>query len=244
MRRLCLITAFIIGLIASPAMAEVVVVATSGEAGLQAGQKLDPAVQISLPQGARITILSKAGAMKVIDGPYTGPVGAQEDPPQAGVQVAQWDAVKTFLGDPDARSEVVGASRSATSALFASPSSIWDVSVDSSGPRCTRASGLVLWRKRSTLPLSVSVRGPGVRVTDLNWAKGENSLALPESYTAEDGTMIVSLDGNLRELSIKVLPEALEDATPGQLLGWLVDNKCARQALSLIAHVHARTEIR
>ncbi|MBD1548310.1 hypothetical protein [Roseibium aggregatum] len=244
MRRLYMIAAFILGLIVTPAMAEVVVVATSGDAGLHAGQKLDPAVQISLPEGARITVLSKTGEMKVIDGPYTGPVEAQDDKPQESVQVAQWDAVKTFLGDPDARSEVVGASRSAKSDLLASPSSIWDVSVDSSGPRCTRASGLVLWRKRSTLPLTVSVRGPGVRVTDLDWPKGENSLPLPDNYTAEDGTMVVSLDGNLRELSIKVLPKDMENAAPGQLLAWMVDNKCARQALSLIAHVHARTEIK
>jgi len=244
MRRLGLIAALILGLVASPAMAEIVIVAASGDAGLQAGQKLDPAVEIALPQGARITVLSKTGDMKVIEGPYTGPVGAEAAAPGAEVEVARWDAVTTFLGDPDARSEVVGASRSAKSGLLASPSSIWDVSVDSSGPRCTRASGLVLWRKRATLPLTVSVRGPGVRVTDLDWPKGDNSLALPESYPAEDGTMIVSLDGNLRELSIKVLPEEMEDAAPGRLLGWLVDNKCARQALSLIAHVHAGTGIR
>lgn len=244
MRKLSLITALVLGFLASPAMAEIIVVATSGDAGLQAGQKLDPTDQISLQQGARITILSKAGAMRVIDGPYSGPVDAQDEAPKAGTAVAQWDAVKTFLGDPDARTEVVGASRSAKVNLFAAPSSIWDVSVDSSGPRCTRASGLVLWRKNPTLPLTVSVRGPGVRVTDLDWPKGDNALALPESFAPEDGRMVVSLDGNLRELSVKVLPKELENAAPGQLLVWLVDNKCARQAQALIAHVHARTEIR
>ena len=244
MHRLGLIAALILGLFVSPALAEMVVVATSGDAGLHAGQKLDPAVQISLQQGARVTVLSKTGAMRVIDGPYTGPIGAEEETPKTGAVVAQWDAVKTFLGDPDARSEVVGAWRSARNDALVPPTSIWDVSVDSSGPRCTRASGLVLWRKKATLPLTVSVRGPGVRVTDLDWPKGENSLPLPESYSAEDGTMIVSLDGNLRELSIKVLPEAMENAAPGQLLGWLVDNRCTRQALSLIAHVHARADIK
>jgi len=244
MRRLSLITAIVLGLFASPALAEVVVVATSGDAGLQAGQKLDPADQISLQQGARVTVLSKTGTMRVIDGPYFGPVGGRDDALNAGAAVAQWDAVKTFLGDPDARSEVVGASRSAKSDLFTSPSSIWDVSVDSSGPRCTRASGLVLWRKNATLPLTVSVRGPGVRVTDLDWPKGDNALVMPETFAPEDGPMVVSLDGNLRELSVKVLPKELENAAPGQLLGWLVDNKCERQALSLIAHVPARTELR
>jgi hypothetical protein len=244
MRKLSMITALVLGFLASPAMAEIVVVATSGDAGLQAGQKLDPADQISLQQGARVTVLSKTGTMRVIDGPYFGPVGARDEAPKAGAAVAQWDAVKTFLGDPDARTEVVGASRSAKVDLLASPSSIWDVSVDSSGPRCTSSSGLVLWRKNPTLKLTVSVRGPGVRVTDLDWPKGDNALALPETFAPEDGPMVVSLDGNLRELSIKVLPKELENAAPGQLLGWLVDNKCARQAQSLIAHVHARTEIR
>lgn len=244
MRKLSLITALVLGFLASPAMAEIIVVATSGDVGLQAGQKLDPADQISLQQGARITILSKTGAMRVIDGPYSGPVDAQDEAPKSGTAVAQWDAVKTFLGDPDARTEVVGASRSAKVDLLASPSSIWDVSVDSSGPRCTRASGLVLWRKNPTLPLTVSVRGPGVRVTDLDWPKGDNALSLPETFAPEDGRMVVSLDGNLRELSVKVLPKELENAAPGQLLVWLVDNKCARQAQALIAHVHARTEIR
>lgn len=243
MRRLGLIIAIVLGCFASPAMSQMVVIATSGDAGLHPGDRLDPAMRITLPEGARITLLTKTGIMRVIDGPYLGTLGSQDDIQRDVPAVTQWDAIKTFIGDPDARSDVVGAMRTAKGDLLVPPS-IWHVSVDSSGPRCTPFSKLVLWRRKAALAPTVSVRGEAGRLTDLVWAKGENTLALPKAFAAKDGPLIVSLNGNLRELSIKVLPQTLEDAAPGALLGWLVDNKCSRQALALIARVHAKAAIR
>ncbi len=245
MRKLSMITALLFSLFASPAMAEIIVVATSGDAGLQAGQKLDPTDQISLQQGARITILSKAGAMRVIDGPYSGPVEAQEEAPKAGTAVAQWDAVKTFLGDPDARTEVVGASRSAKVNLFAAPlqhlgrqrrqfrSALYpclragsvaqepDAASDCFRPRA-RASGSPIWtgRKGTTL-----------------WPCRRLLPRRTAAWLSPSTAICANCRSRFCRKSWKMPPRE-------KLLVWLVDNKCARQAQALIAHVHARTEIR
>lgn len=242
MRRTVLTIAMVLGCFVHPALADMIVVATSGDTKLLAGDKLDPATQLVLPEGARVTILSKTGALQVIDGPHDGPLSIANNARGETEAETHWGALKAFIGDPDARSEVLGASRTLTSDMPV-PSSIWHVSVDSSGPRCARSSELTLWRRIASQAISVSVRGPASRLTDLSWAKGEHALALPDTFAVEDGNLVVSSNGTLRKLTINVLPESLADANPGLLLGWLIENKCSRQALALIDRVHEKAVI-
>lgn len=242
MRRTVLTIAMILGCFVHPALADMVVVATSGDTKLLAGDKLAPAAHLVLPEGARVTVLSKTGVLQVIDGPHSGPLPLGVEAPEKAETDTRWGALKAFIGDPDARSEVLGASRTLSGEMLVPPS-IWHVSVDSSGPRCARSSELTLWRRSASQAISVSVRGTSDRLTDLSWAKGKHTLVLPETFTVEDGRLIVSSNGTLRKLTINILPEPLADANPGKLLGWLVDNKCSRQALALIDRVHGKSDI-
>lgn len=242
MRRTILTIAMVLGCFVHPALADMIIVATSGDTKLLVGDKLAPATQLVLPDGARVTVLSKAGVLRVIDGPHSGPVPLANDGSEETEAETHWGALKAFIGDPDARSEVLGASRTLTSGMLVPPS-IWHVSVDSSGPRCARSSELTLWRRIASQAISVSVRGTTSRLTDLSWAKGEHALGLPKTFAVEDGNLIVSSNGDLRKLTINVLPESLADANPGMLLGWLIDNKCSRQARALIDRVHEKSDI-
>lgn len=219
------------------ARAETVVVAATGDTALPPGTKLDPGQMISLPEGARLTLLTQSGIMEVIDGPFEGvpdlDAGARSD----GTVDAQWSAALALVGFPESRSDVMGASRS-TDGAFRVPPSIWHISIDSAGPRCTRPGTVQLWRQEAERDSTVSVRSEVGRLTDVDWPAGEPILALPAEFAAP-GRMIVSVDGDLRDLTLAVAPDDLVTQPPGQVLSWLLSHECKRQALTLIERVHA-----
>ncbi len=234
MRRLAFVAALVFAGSVLPAAADMIVVAASGDTKVAPGSEITASTALSLPEGARITVLSKDGTMQVIDGPFDGTLGKTEKAPAN--ESEDWAAVKSFLGDPDARSNVLGASRSVDAELPVPPS-IWHVSVDSSGPRCIRSQELVLSRKDATSNAVVSVRSAAGRLTDVAWKAGETGLRLPDEF-ADDGRMVVRLGEDMRELYIIKRPDDLTGAAPGVMLGWLIDESCKRQAAALISHVH------
>ncbi|GGB34229.1 hypothetical protein GCM10011316_02910 [Roseibium aquae] len=237
MPKICVSWLVFMALFLGVAHAETIVVAASGNAGLEPGTRLDESVAISLPAGARITVLSRSGAMQVLDGPYSGfPAGQAESDPGRTAE-PRWSAVLALVGDPDARSNVMGASRK-TDGDFIVPPGIWHVSVDSSGPRCTEPENVVLWRRDAARAEAVSVRSAAGRLTDIDWPAGDQTLTLPSPF-ALDGRMMVSVGGDLRDLELAVAPVDVAGGAPGAILGWLVDRKCKRQALTLIERVHA-----
>lgn len=69
-------------------------------------------------------------------------------------------------------------------------------------------------------------------------------LTVEDALADDDDRLLVSLDDNLRDLAIAHRPDALADASPGELLVWMLDNDCKRQALTLIGHVHAGRALR
>jgi len=225
-----------LGLIIGPARAETIIVAATGNAGFEPGTRLQDGHAISLPEGARITLLAQDGAMQVIDGPFSGAPSLSEDAAAAAPE-AGWSAVLALVGDPDARSDVMGASRK-TDGEFLVPPGTWHVSVDSSGPRCSAGGEVMLWRKDALGAATVSVRSGAGRLTDLSWPPGEQVLSLPEAF-AETGRMMVSVGGELRDLDLAIAPAKVSAGAPGEVLAWLLDRKCQRQALTLIERVHA-----
>ncbi|MTI44757.1 hypothetical protein JM93_02764 [Roseibium hamelinense] len=219
------------------AHSQTIVVAATGAEDYMPGTQLDPEQAIDLPKGARLTLLSQSGAMQVIDGPFSGIPVSPYAPDAAKDGSAGWSAVLALVGDPDARSEVMGASRK-TDGPFRVPPDIWHVAVDSSGPRCIEPGKVVLWRRDTDTDVTISARSAAGRLTDVQWPAERNAFSLPEEF-AEDGRLILSMDGTLRELNLSVTPETLQAAAPGAVLTWLVEQKCQRQALALIEQVHA-----
>ncbi len=219
------------------AQAETIVVAATGAGDLVPGSHIEEGQSLSLPDGARLTLLTQDGEMKVIMGPYEGAPISGAPKVSEKDKDADWSAVLALIGDPDARSDILGASRATDGALLAPPS-IWHVSIDSSGPRCIGPEQVSLWRRRSGQEKTVSVRSSAGRLTDLSWPKNAQELQLPGEF-AINGKLVVSIDGDLRDLTLTVAPKPLLASSPGAVFSWLMENKCQRQALTLIERVHA-----
>ena len=241
-REISLALILIFGFFSSVASAEMIIVSVSGTDNFQPGEKLDDTSIISLPKGAKITVLHKTGDMQVV----TGPQENQQLPTKNKAEdtpTEQWEMLSSILGHPDKRAEVFGVSRKFNGNVPATPR-VWHVSVDSSGPRCIQSSQLVLWRSSSEKQQNVSIRSATGRLKDISWAEGQKELPIPDTFTLSDGRLAVSVGGALRELDLHITPPQIANGKPGALLGWLLDKKCYRQALSLIEHVHMEAEIK
>lgn len=218
----------------APALAEMIVVAASGDAAFHPGDRIAEGTSLQLPEGARLTFLFKSGEMKVISGPFEGNIAG--DTP-AAAPISTWETIKSFLGAAEQKSEVLGASRKADSSLPEQPG-IWLVSIDSSGKRCARKDQLTFWRRDADDALTIALRSEAARASDLTWPAGSHTLSAPASFAATEGPLAFSAGSNLRKFDIKVLPQDLEGAAPGAVLGWLLDSGCTRQASALISRVH------
>ena len=233
---------FGLGLGVVSARAELIVIAVSGTNAFVPGQQIKSEAKISLGKDARITVLSKSGELRVIDGPFEDAVSLTASVESDDGDGDRWQSVKAFLGHPDAQSEVLGASRRLDGEV-PPPPGIWYVSVDSSGPRCTAPNEITLWRRTADQDQTIAVRTAASSLKDVSWMAGENTLRLPEGFSIESGRMIVGIGGKLRELDLHVYPGSVEATANGSLLEWMIDRKCGRQALSLIRHVHAKVDV-
>ena len=225
---------------ASPALAladYVVIAATQAPALYAPGTEISADESLSLPDGARLTLIERSGRMTNLDGAHEGPV-PRTDTSATGGGDTDWSVLKRLIGSPEARSTVLGAARTGASDI-PPPPGVWDVSADSSGPRCARAGKLTLWRRNADTTISVTLRSVAGRHEGIAWPAGEHRLAVPEEMAREDGRLLVSLGSELREFDLSVLPDGLGDAPAGLVLAWLAEKDCRRQALALVERVHA-----
>ena len=225
---------------ASPASAladYVVIAATQAPALYAPGTEISADESLSLPDGARLTLIERSGRMTNLDGAHEGPV-PPADTAASGGDDTDWNVLKRLIGSPEASSTVLGAARTGASDI-PPPPGVWDVSADSSGPRCVRTGKLTLWRRNADGATSVTLRSAAGRHEGIAWPAGEHRLAVPEQMAREDGRLIVSLGSELRDFDLSVPPDGLGDAPAGRVLAWLAEKDCRRQALALIERLHA-----
>ena len=238
MRATYLLIAAAIAISPATAIADYVVIAATGAPALYApGTEITTDDDLSLPEGARLTLIERSGRVTNLDGAHEGPV-PRENASATASGDTDWGVLKRLIGSPEARSTVLGAARTGAADIPPSPG-VWDVSADSSGPRCTRAGKLTLWRRNADSPASLALRSAAGRHEGIAWPAGEHRLAVPEEMAHEDGRLIVSLGSELREFDLSVLPDGLRDAPAGLILAWLAEKDCRRQALALVERVHA-----
>lgn len=222
------------------ARADFVVLAASGAPGtLQPGARLADDATLSLPDGARVTLMSRDGRMLTLEGAYSGPL----DPPLEAATTAEdndgaLQKLSRLLQGGDARSTVLGAARAGAGDI-PPPPGIWHVSVDSSGPRCVQPGALQLWRRDAGQNSPVTLRSASGRRDGLAFAKDMHVLTVENAVSEDDDRLLVSLGDELRDLALAHRPHTLAGASPGELLVWMLDNDCKRQALTLIGRVHA-----
>jgi hypothetical protein len=214
----------------------VVIAATAAPPAYAPGTEIGTKEVLVLPEGARLTLIERSGRMVTLAGAHRGPV----DTTSGGNQDTQgdWSILKRLVGSPDAHSTVLGAAR-ASAGDIPPPPGIWDVSTDSSGPRCVRPGELVLWRRDAGKAATVALRSAQGRHEGLAWPEGAHRMTAPADVARVDGRLLVSIGAHVRDFTLAVMPAELDGAPAGLLLAWLAEKDCRRQALALIERVHA-----
>ncbi|MCC2112439.1 MAG: hypothetical protein KDJ16_10425 [Hyphomicrobiales bacterium] len=216
-----------------------VIAATEAGDALAPGTELSASDSIKLPEGAVVTLIAEDGQIIRLEGPYEGTIDASAKTMTTG-KADDWSPIMALVAEGNDESSVLGAARGLDSASgVPGQPNVWQLSVDSSGPRCTRADGIELWRRKAGREVKVAVRSEDDRRRGLEWKANEHGLKLPSDFSVTEGLLLVSFGADLRELTIHIAPDSLTDAPPGAVLSWLIDKGCKRQALALIDTLHS-----
>ncbi len=230
-----------IGSSTARAASEFVVIASSTEdKSYQPGAVLNSGQIIKLPEGSKLTVLSKSGKVTTLKGPYSGKLASKkEDADEPASQ--EWSStvsrIAKLVTKDTEKSNVVGASRG-FAAVDGGKRDVWLMTVDSSGHRCVRPSNVVMWRKEPRAAISINLRSKSAKRTGLLWGDGEDTMQLPPEFV-EDGILIVmKIDKQPRRFNLHVLPGSIGQKQWGKVLMWMIDNNCSRQSYMLIDALH------
>jgi hypothetical protein len=215
-------------LTAAPVRANELVVLEAKGVELAPGAKVDGTAKLTLPAGARLTLVAADGRTIRLRGPY-------EDAPAPATQVAQanmGDALRNLMNQRGAGTAQLGVVRAAGEGVdLPDP---WVVDVARSGTRCLPAdTSAVLWgpsfadaTEIKIEPADRSWRARG------NWPAGQDRLALPGNIPISDGTSYqVELGGNPAAIVVYRIPAALID--PVAQTAWMLEKGCEDQARAL-----------
>ncbi|MFN8759866.1 MAG: hypothetical protein ACK5XA_13800 [Tagaea sp.] len=195
---------------------------------LAAGAKIDGSAKLTLPAGARLTLVAADGRTIKLRGPY-------EEAPAPSTQAAQanmGDALRNLMNQRGAGTAQLGVVRAAGEGVdLPEP---WIVDVARSGSRCLPANAAaVLWgpsfgeaTEIKIEPADRSWRARG------NWPAGQDRLALPATIPISDGTSYqIDLGGNPAAIVVYRIPAALAD--PVAQAAWMLEKGCEDQARAL-----------
>jgi hypothetical protein len=214
-------------LTAGTARANELVVLDAKGVDLAAGAKVDGTAKLTLPAGARLTLVAADGRTIRLRGPY------EEAPaPAQAAQANMGDALRNLMSQRGAGTAQLGVVRAAgEGADLPEP---WVVDVARSGPRCLPAdASAVLWgpsfgesTELKIEPADRSWRARG------SWPAGQDRLALPGTIPISDGTAYqIDLGGNPASIVVFRIPAALID--PVAQTAWMLEKGCEDQARAL-----------
>lgn len=208
--------------------AELVVVEASGTSQ-QPGQTLDDGAELSLPDGARLVLVSAEGATITLTGPFKGKPTTAGGGDKGGVVVA----LTTLVGSRAADTTSLGAVR-AGNAPQPLPQP-WLVDATVSGQACLPVQGApVLWRPDAKSAISLTL-SPGDRswTASTPWEAGQATLALPAEVPVADGeAMLFEIGGETAAVTLHRLPASVSGEK--MTTAWLMAKGCDRQAVALV----------
>ncbi len=228
MRRPLLAALLATALPAAALAAELVVVESSGTSQ-QPGQTLDDGAELSLPDGARLVLVSAEGATLTLTGPYKGKPAVSGGGANGGVVVA----LSTLVTARAADTSSLGAVRAANlSQPLPQP---WLVDATISGQACLPAEGPpVLWRPDAKAAATLTL-SPADRSWTANtpWEAGQPTLALPAEVPVADGeAMLFEIGGETAAVTLHRLPASVSGDK--MTAAWLMAKGCERQAVALV----------
>ncbi|HYC02131.1 MAG TPA: hypothetical protein VED40_02500 [Azospirillaceae bacterium] len=208
--------------------AELVVVDARG-VELKVGQTLDGAAPVTLPEGARLSLVSSDGTTITLKGPFTGaPAGGG---PAGGNKVVESLATLVAARAPDATA--VGAARAVQPGM----ADAWQLDATAAGNACVRQGQPVT----VTRPVAVTDAELVVAATDRSWNRrviwptAQTELTLPGDLPLADRqTVTLALDGRPSvPVTVHLLPASL--TTDAMRSAFLAARGCDRQLRALAA---------
>ncbi len=216
---------------ASAAELLVVIDAQQAGAGLQPGQTVGLDDAISLPAGARLSLLNQAGRLVLVKGPFDGPlaqaVAASSDAGDPGVMHKIGDLMK---GEDSIVS--FGAARAVSGQKLVEVPNATFISVMADGQRCLISRGPQLWRSDATGAARLALKGPGGSKQTLDWPAGKDRIALPSAFIADSSIVIADMGAGEVTMTFNVLPA--DKRNLAQILAWLGERRCLGQATALL----------
>jgi hypothetical protein len=221
---------------------EYVIVSANPESkALPLGTLFVPGDVIRIPAGTDLTLLSEDGSISSISGPAAymvteesleaeGSTGTADD----GERRTKLGLIAGLLTNERERTESLGSSR--TPAIPTGRNAVdnpWTVSIEEPGPACIRNDQLVLSRPEVTKEMVFSlVFGKKKRMDGLVWKAGEPAYAVSEPVPHGTELIVVETNKKWVQMDVKAVPADVNPMDPVEILAWMIDNGCRRQALA------------
>jgi hypothetical protein len=226
------LTAVVLFAMACPALATQLFVAASTAPGLTRGAIIDGDEPLSLPEGARVTLIAPDGKTVTLDGPFHGPPdgGAGTDDREL------FAALSDLVSSQNASIASLGGTRGGPESV---PEDPFTVVLGASGSHCVPASQpMRLWRPDTKSSSLLTIRpgsGSAQAPVEAFWPEGAAAMPWPEDLALEEGaTYLIRLyDGvSLTEAVLHRVPEDLP--SEAHRIAWMAEHGCTRQALRLL----------
>ena len=208
---------------AGSAAANVLVVRSSGPSARSypAGRSLPDNARISLQASDTLVVLTSAGT-RTFRGPGTFSPGSAA---RAGTRT---------VAAADGRRARVGAVRNA--GIVPRSLTIWDVDVTQSGTLCVVGSSpVMLWRPDASVPVTLTITGPGGATRNVEWQAGQPTIAWPAGTPITGGGTYTFRQAGVAvptQITFKTLTSA--PANLSAVAEALIENGCQDQLDLLI----------
>ena len=225
------------GLLA-PADAAELLILKSTHSELPEGRIIDSTATLSIPAGARLTLVGETGKKITLRGPYTGVPGAAEQAAGNGFGSRMLLALSRLIVGTPAESSKVGAFRGLAGATSATTDDIWRINVSTAGDHCLRTDiPTRLWRPQAEKAAALSIKLQRQTWVWAVWPPGEATLAWPGGVEVIDDTAYQVRLGfeTVNKVTFHLLPSDL--SSDFHRAAWMSETGCLRQARLLLSRI-------
>ncbi|MBF0168572.1 MAG: hypothetical protein HQL45_13180 [Alphaproteobacteria bacterium] len=220
-------------LLAPPALAsgELVVISIEGSIlGVKEGQMIAPGKQLTLPPASTLRLLSSAGKVTMLKGPFSGALPGAEDV-RADTTGESQDITKLaqFLTERPKATTALGTMRSlGPSKQAQGAKDPWLIIAGQSGEQCARPPKTELWRKNAKADETLILQSKEGISAKFTWPAGKNSLELAREFALDGETVQVTLGKRKSAITLHLLPMWLNNHF--EIVNWMIKKDCRRQA--------------
>ncbi len=212
--------------------AQLVVIGVSGS-DLKPGDVVDGDAELTLPDGAKLTLIGEDGTPVQLAGPYKGVPGGGSGSASGGGNVV--GALAQLFSTGGTTDTSLGVTRAGGSGDAAVPSA-YAIPVDASGDFCVLGgSPTFLWRVDANEAAPVVLRAAdGTWQGRQQFAAGQDRLPLPPNFPgASEQAFKLTFGAQVSDIVLHKAPAGLNNS--GLRAAWLARSGCDLQARALLA---------